>query len=77
MSNQNEQFKPIQAMTTAEFTATATANLNKVSTSELMVEVQRLTLDFSDAAQMVWDVAMNILMERLPETEYINFCNSL
>jgi hypothetical protein len=64
-------------MTTAEFTATATANLNKVSTSELMVEVQRLTSDFSDAAQMVWDVAMNILMERLPETEYINFCNSL
>jgi hypothetical protein len=64
-------------MTTEQFTATATANLNKISTSDLMTEVKKLTSDFSDSAQMVWDIAMNILMERLPEAEYVDFCNNL
>jgi hypothetical protein len=64
-------------MTTEQFKAIATANLNKISTSDLMTEVKKLTSDFSDSAQMVWDIAMNILMERLPEAEYVDFCNNL
>jgi hypothetical protein len=64
-------------MTTEQFTQIATERISVIATNELMTEIKKLTLDHSDAANMVWDVAMNILMERISETEYIDFCNSL
>jgi hypothetical protein len=33
--------------------------------------------DFTSAANMVQDIVLDILMERLPESEFIELCNSL
>jgi hypothetical protein len=33
--------------------------------------------DFSNGAELLFDVAMDILMNRLPENEFVDFCNSL
>jgi hypothetical protein len=65
------------AMTIEQFTQTAKVNMSKISTSDLMLEVKKLSNDFSDSATMVFDIALDILMDRLPETEFVNFCNNL
>jgi hypothetical protein len=64
-------------MTTEQFKATATAKMETLSTNDLIVEVKKLANDFSNAASIVMDVALDILMERLPESEFVNFCDSL
>jgi hypothetical protein len=64
-------------MTIEQFTQTAKVNMSKISTSDLMLEVKKLSNDFSDSATMVFDIALDILMDRLPETEFVNFCNNL
>lgn len=64
-------------MTTEQFKATATAKMQTISTNDLMVEIKKLVNDFSDAGSLVMDVALDILMERLPESEFVNFCDSL
>lgn len=64
-------------MTIEQFTQTAKANMSKISTSDLMIEIKKLSNDFSDSATMVFDIALDILMDRLPETEFVNFCDSL
>ena len=65
------------AMTIEQFTQTAKVNMSKISTSDLMLEVKKLSNDFSDSATMVFDIALDILMDRLPESEFVNFCNNL
>ncbi len=64
-------------MTLEQFTATATAKIQTLPTNDLMVEVKKLANDFSNAASIVMDVALDILMKRLPESEFVNFCDSL
>jgi hypothetical protein len=64
-------------MTTAEFQTIATNKLQNISTSELIIEVKKLANDFSNGADIVFNIAMDVLMNRLPENEYIEFCNSL
>jgi len=64
-------------MTTEQFKAIATAKMETLSTNDLIVEVKKLANDFSNAASVVMDVALDILMERLPESEFVNFCDSL
>lgn len=64
-------------MTLEQFTAIATAKMQTLPTNDLMVEVKKLANDFSNAASIVMDVALDILMERLPESEFVNFCDSL
>lgn len=64
-------------MTTQDFNTIATAKLSKLSTSELVSEVKKLSNDFSDSASMVFDIALKVLMERLEESEFIQLCNSL
>ena len=64
-------------MTTQEFKAIATSRLNSLSTNDLIVEVKRLANDFSTGAELISDVAMDILMNRLPENEFIQLCNTL
>ena len=64
-------------MTIEQFTQTAIVNMSKISTSDLMLEVKKLSNDFSDSATMVFDIALDILMDRLPESEFVNFCNNL
>jgi hypothetical protein len=64
-------------MTALEFTSIATLRLNALPTNELIVELRKLMNDFTSAANMVQDIVLNILMERLPEAEFIELCNSL
>ena len=64
-------------MTTEQFKATATEQLSKVSTNDLIVEVKKLVNNFSREAELVYDVVMDLLIERMPEDQYIELCNSL
>ena len=64
-------------MTTSEFNKIATERLNSLSTNDLIIELKKLMNDFTSAANMVQDVVLDILMERLPESEFIELCNSL
>ena len=64
-------------MTTEQFKAIAIAKMSTISTNDLIVEIKKLVNDFSNEASIVMDVALDILMERLPENEFINFCDSL
>ena len=64
-------------MTTEQFKTIATEKMQTLPTKDLMVEIKKLVNDFSDAGSLVMDVALDILMERMPETEFINFCDSL
>jgi hypothetical protein len=64
-------------MTALEFTVIATIRLNSLPTNDLIVELKKLMNDFTSAANMVQDIVLDILMERLPEAEFIELCNSL
>jgi hypothetical protein len=64
-------------MTTSEFTTIATSRLNALPTNDLIIELKKLMNDFTSAANMVQDIVLDILMERLPESEFIELCNSL
>jgi hypothetical protein len=64
-------------MTASEFTKIATLRLNALPTNDLIIELRKLMNDFTSAANMVQDIVLDILMERLPESEFIELCNSL
>jgi len=64
-------------MTTQEFQTIATEKMQTLTTNDLIIEVKKLVIDFSDAASLVMGVALDILMERMPENEFIKFCDSL
>jgi hypothetical protein len=64
-------------MTASEFTTIATSRLSALPTNDLIVELKKLMNDFTSAANMVQDIVLDILMERLPESEFIELCNSL
>jgi hypothetical protein len=64
-------------MTALEFTTIATLRLSALPTNDLIVELKKLMNDFTSAANMVQDIVLDILMERLPESEFIELCNSL
>jgi hypothetical protein len=64
-------------MTVSEFTKIATLRLNALPTNDLIVELRKLMNDFTSTANMVQDIVLDILMERLPESEFIELCNSL
>jgi hypothetical protein len=64
-------------MTASEFTTNATSRLSALPTNDLIVELKKLMNDFTSAANMVQDIVLDILMERLPESEFIELCNNL
>ena len=64
-------------MTTQEYNDIAKAKLNKLSTSDLITEVKKLANNYSDAAMLVSQVAFDILIERMPESEFVALCNEL
>jgi hypothetical protein len=64
-------------MTTQQFQTIATEKMQTLTTNDLIIEVKKLVIDFSDAASLVMGVALDILMERMPENEFIKFCDSL
>ena len=64
-------------MTLEQFTETAKNKMSQISTIDLIAEIKKLSNDFSDSATVVFTIALDILMERMPETEFVNFCDSL
>ena len=64
-------------MTTEQFKAIATEKMQTISTNDLIVEIKKLVNDYSDAGSLVMDVALDILMCRMPESEFVKFCDSL
>jgi nitrogen regulatory protein PII-like uncharacterized protein len=64
-------------MTTQEFTQVAKQKFSPLSVSELKKAAISLNNDFSTAANLMDKVIMDLLMERMPEQEFIKFCNEL
>ena len=65
------------AMTTQEFKAIATEKFNTISTNELIAESKKLMFDISDASDLVLEVITDILFERMPESDFIEYSKSL
>jgi hypothetical protein len=64
-------------MTTLEFNKIATERLNALSTNDLIIELKKLINDYTSAANMVQDVVLDILMDRLSESEFIELSNNI
>jgi hypothetical protein len=64
-------------MTLSQFNQIATQELSKLSTNDLLDTAKNLSTDYSTAADKVFNVILDILMIRLPENEFVNFCDSL
>ena len=64
-------------MTTQEFKNIAISKLNALSTSDLVNEVKKLAGNLSDGADFISDAALDILINRLPENEFIELCETL
>lgn len=64
-------------MTTQEFYQIAFQKFSKLSTKELIKSAIQLNDDFSDAATQMFSVVLDILMERMPEKDFVKFCNEL
>jgi nitrogen regulatory protein PII-like uncharacterized protein len=64
-------------MTTQEFNQVAKQKFSGLSLNELKKSAQTLNNDFSDVADLMMNAVMDLLMEIMPEQEFINFCNEL
>jgi nitrogen regulatory protein PII-like uncharacterized protein len=64
-------------MTTSEFNQVAKQKFSGLSLNELKKSAQTLNSDFSDVADLMMNAVMDLLMERMPEQEFIKFCNEL
>ena len=64
-------------MTTQEFKTIAIENLNKLTTIDLIAELKKLNDTFTTGADLIYDVCLDILMNRLPEDEFTLLCDSL
>jgi hypothetical protein len=60
-----------------EFKKVAIEKMSTLTTNDLIESVKKLSNDFSESATRVFDIALEILMERMPEQEFINLCDSL
>jgi hypothetical protein len=52
-------------MTTQEFNKIASKKLNSLSTQDLILEVKKLVNDFSISTDLVTDIILDILIERM------------
>lgn len=64
-------------MTTLKFNKIATERLNALSTNDLIIELKKLMNDYTSAANMVQDVVLDILMNSLSESEFIELSNNI
>ena len=64
-------------MTTQEFNQVAKQKFSGLSLNELKKSAQTLNSDFSDVADLMMNAVMDLLMERMPEQEFIKFCDEL
>ena len=71
---QNET--PIQ-MTTLEFKKIATEKFADISTNDLIAESKKLMLNITNESDLVLDIIFDILFERMPEAEFVEFSKSI
>jgi hypothetical protein len=60
-----------------EFKKVAIEKMSTLTTNDLIESVKKLSNDFTESATRVFEIALEILMERMPEQEFINLCDSL
>ena len=77
ITNNNNDNQNTHTMTTQEFTNVAKQKFSALSVSELKKAAISLSNDFSTAANLMDQVIMDLLIERMPEQEFIKFCNEL
>ena len=75
--NEFKKLQKIKIMTTLEFKTIAAQKLNTLSTIDLIAELKKLSDNFSAGAELVYDVCMDILINRLPENEFVELCDNL
>jgi hypothetical protein len=71
------KLQKIKIMTTENFKTIAVQKLNTLSTTDLIVAVKELSNNFTESAEYVFDVCLDILMKRLPENDFVELCDSL
>lgn len=54
-----------------------TARIAKLSTEMLKDMIRKLNNDFRDGADLVQSAALDALMSRIPEAEFVAFCDAL
>jgi hypothetical protein len=64
-------------MTTQEFTQIAIEKFSQLSTEELKSSAIIFSRQFSTTADLMGNAIMDILIERMNERDFINFCNQL
>jgi hypothetical protein len=64
-------------MTILEFRKIALVKFNTIPTNDLIEEYKKLMLDYSDAADIVSQVIIDILFDRMTEAEFIQFEKSI
>jgi hypothetical protein len=64
-------------MTTQQFTQIAIESLSQLSTEELKSSAIIFSRQFSRTADLMGNAIMDILIERMNERDFINFCNQL
>jgi hypothetical protein len=64
-------------MTTENFKTIAAQKLNTLSTNDLIIEVKKLKDNFEKSAEYVFDICIDILMDRMPENDFVELCDSL
>ena len=73
----NNHTKNLTIMTTENFKTIAAQKLNTLSTNDLIVAVKELSSNFTESAEYVFDVCLDILMDRMPENDFVELCDSL
>ncbi len=64
-------------MKAQEFQTIVKSRLSKLSTEDLIEQVKSLSLDLRKEVTIIFETALSILEERLPENEFIQLCDSL
>ena len=72
-----KQHQNTNPMTTQEFYQVAVQKFSKLSTQELIKSAIQLNDDFSDASMQMFNAVLDILMERMPEQDFVKFCDEL
>lgn len=64
-------------MTTEQIKQIAKVKFETINTQELIDTVVKYSNDFNEGVEIAIEVIMDILMVRMTENEYIQFCESL
>ena len=64
-------------MTKQEYYQMAISKLDTLSTNDIVNQLQKMKNDFSDAANLITEVGLDILMNRMTTKDFVQFCDTL